>query len=50
MNKLKTKPQNQYTQNEVEQIEQVNEILISYAVLIGGFIAFFIFICNITKF
>ena len=47
MNKLKTKPQNQYTQNE---LEQVNEILISYAVLIGFFIAFFIFICQITKF
>ena len=50
MNKLKTTPANKYSQNEVEQIEQVNEILISYAVLIGGFLAFFIFICNITKF
>lgn len=47
MNKLKTKPQNKYSQNDLKQID---EILISYAVLIGGFIAFFIFICNITKF
>jgi hypothetical protein len=50
MNKLKTNPQNQYSKNDLEQIEQVNEILISYAILIGGFLAFFIFICNITKF
>jgi len=47
MNKLKTTPANKYSQNDLKQI---NEILISYAVLIGGFIAFFIFICNITKF
>ena len=47
MNRLKTNPKNKYSQDE---LEQVNEILISYAVLIGGFIAFFIFICNITKF
>jgi hypothetical protein len=50
MNKLKTTPANKYSQNELEQIKEVNEILISYAVLIGGFLAFFIFICNITKF
>jgi hypothetical protein len=50
MNKFKTHPQNKYTTKELEQIKQVNEILISYAVLIGGFLAFFIFICNITKF
>ena len=47
MNKFKTHPQNKYTQ---EDLKEINEILISYAVLIGGFIAFFIFICNITKF
>lgn len=47
MNKFKTHPKNKYSQNE---LEQVSEILISYAVLIGGFIAFFIFICQITKF
>ncbi len=47
MNKLKTHPKNKYSEDE---LEQVNEILISYAVLIGLFIAFFIFICNITNF
>ena len=47
MNRLKTTPENKYTGPTVKEI---NEILISYAVLIGGFIGFFIFICNITKF
>jgi|694.fasta_scaffold70293_7 hypothetical protein len=34
MNKLKTTPQNQYTQNEVEQIKQVNEVLKDFAAFI----------------
>jgi hypothetical protein len=34
MNKLKTTPPNKYTQNEVEQIEQVNEILKDFAAFI----------------
>jgi len=34
MNKFKTHPQNKYSQKEVEQIEQVNEILKDFAAFI----------------
>jgi hypothetical protein len=47
MNRLKTTPVNKYTGPTVKEI---NEILISYAVLIGGFIGLFILICQVTKF
>jgi hypothetical protein len=47
MNRLKTTPANKYTGPTVKEI---NEILISYAVLIGGFIGLFILICQVTKF
>jgi hypothetical protein len=51
MNKLKTNPQNQYTQNEVEQIEQVNEVLkdfAAYIVLMLITVLGLMFLCTIN--
>jgi hypothetical protein len=51
MNKFKTHPQNKYTQNEVEQIEQVNEILkdfAAYIVLMLITVLGLMFLCTIN--
>jgi hypothetical protein len=51
MNKFKTHPQNQYTQNEVEQIEQVNEVLkdfAAYIVLMLITVLGLMFLCTIN--
>jgi hypothetical protein len=51
MNKLKTTPPNQYTQNEVEQIEQVNEVLkdfAAYIVLMLITVLGLMFLCTIN--
>lgn len=48
MNKLKTTPKNEYSSEYTN--EQLKDTLISFAILITGFIALFIVICQITKF
>lgn len=48
MNKLKTTPQNQYNNDYTN--DQLKDTLISFGILIFGFIALFILICQLTQF
>ncbi|MGI9143069.1 MAG: hypothetical protein ACR2IJ_07740 [Fluviibacter sp.] len=48
MNKLKTTPANKYNSDYTD--EQLKDALISFAVLIVGFIALFLIICQATNF
>lgn len=48
MNRLKTNPENKYSSEYTD--EQLKDTLISFAILIAGFAALFVVICQITKF
>lgn len=48
MNKLKTNPANKYNNDYTN--DQFSDALKSFAVLIVGFIALFILICQLTQF
>lgn len=48
MNKLKTTPANKYNNDYTN--EQLKDALISFSVLIVGFISLFIIICQLTQF
>ena len=48
MNRLKTTPKNEYNSNYTD--EQLKDTLLSFAILITGFIALFVIICQVTKF
>lgn len=48
MNRLKTTPKNEYNSNYTD--EQLKDALLSFAILITGFVALFVIICQVTKF
>lgn len=48
MNRLKTTPKNEYSSEYTN--EQLKDTLLSFAVLITGFAALFVIICQVTKF
>lgn len=48
MNRLRTNPKNEYSSEYTN--EQLKDTLISFGILIAGFAALFIIICQVTKF
>ena len=48
MNKLKTTPANKYNNDYTN--DQLKDTLLSFGILIFGFIALFILICQLTQF